>query len=78
MSGEKTSSYSWKRQMSGKEIAALLKENNWEFVNSEGSHHHYRKNKIKVTIPIHGNRSIAIGTLHNIKRMVNFAESQTK
>jgi len=71
------SAYHWKRQMTGKDVITELKNNSWVFVSQVGSHSHYEKNNIKVTVTIHGNKSIAPGTLQNIKRMVKFAESKS-
>ena len=52
--------------LTGKELAKLLEQNGWTLVRITGSHHHYRKGEILITVAVHGNKAIPAGTLNAI------------
>ncbi|MGH1811691.1 type II toxin-antitoxin system HicA family toxin [Enterococcus entomosocium] len=54
----------------GKELLKLAKKNGWELVRVSGSHHRLRnlKTNEKVTIAIHSNKDIPIGTEKEIMK----------
>ena len=54
-------------RLSGKQLARLLGKLGYSIDRVRGSHHIYsHPTKETVVVPIHGNRSISIGTLHGI------------
>ncbi len=71
------SGYRWKKQMSGKEVIAMLKKNGWEYVKTKGgSHQKFVKKEKSLIIPVHGNKPLKIGTLKSIKEMVSEIEKK--
>jgi len=47
------SGYRWKKQMSGKEVIAMLKKNGWEHRMTTGSHYMMFKNSKRCPVPFH-------------------------
>jgi predicted RNA binding protein YcfA (HicA-like mRNA interferase family) len=47
--------------LSGKELVKLLKANGWFLVRITGSHHILIKGSKRVTVPVHGNKSLGKG-----------------
>jgi len=47
----------------GREFCRLLEENNWELKRVTGSHHIFAKpgNKVRISVPVHGNKPMKIG-----------------
>ena len=66
--------YQWKRVMSGKDVALLLKEHGWEKLRQKGSHIIFAKNGFTCPVPNH--KEIKAGTLKNIQHIINIAESK--
>jgi predicted RNA binding protein YcfA (HicA-like mRNA interferase family) len=54
------------RRLTGREVLALLQRVGFEIVRSRGSHFTLKLGECSVTVPVHGNDSIAIGTLRQI------------
>ncbi len=52
--------------MNGKELLKLLKNNGWQEVRIEGSHHVMRKDNQTLTVPVHGSKSVKKGLLNAI------------
>jgi len=53
--------------MKARELVKLLVDNGWKLEKIEGSHHIYKKGKIRIPVPIHGkNIDLRIGTLNDI------------
>ncbi len=52
--------------MTGKNLLKLLKKENWELDRINGSHHIMKKDEKTLSIPVHGNRDIPLGTLNAI------------
>ncbi|MCF6365273.1 MAG: type II toxin-antitoxin system HicA family toxin [Bacteroidales bacterium] len=74
---EGKSGYRWKKQMSGKEVIAMLKKNGWEHVKTKGgSHQKFVKNEKSIIIPVHGNKPLKIGTYNAIKEKVSEVEKK--
>jgi len=54
--------------MNAKDILKILKANGWEVFRQEGSHIRLGKSDNRATVPAHGNRDVAPGTLAAIER----------
>lgn len=56
--------------MTGNEMIKLLKKHGWSIVRINGSHHVMAKKgePKKVVVPVHGNKTLATGTEHDILR----------
>lgn len=52
--------------MTGKNLLKLLKKENWELDRINGSHHIMKKDEKTLSVPVHGNRDIPLGTLNAI------------
>ena len=52
--------------MNGKELIKLLKLDGWELDRIAGSHHIMIKDKKTISVPVHGSRDIAKGTMNKI------------
>ncbi len=52
--------------MTGKELLRLLQKNGWKILRINGSHYRLGKNKLRTTVPIHGNKDIGRGLLKAI------------
>ncbi len=57
-------------QVSGAKLSKLLEKEGFRFVKQTGSHRIYQKQiegeKVTIPIPVHSNRPLKKGTLHNI------------
>lgn len=51
--------------MKDKDLLKLLKQNGWDVVRINGSHHVLQKNGKTTVVPIHG-KDVPIGLLNNI------------
>jgi predicted RNA binding protein YcfA (HicA-like mRNA interferase family) len=60
-------------RVSGRETIRALERGGFRVVRTRGSHHYlrYGDRGSLVTVPIHGNRDIPLGTLRNILRQAN-------
>lgn len=56
------------KTISGKELCKLLERHGWYLVRVHGSHHIYNKlgNSDLISVPVHGNKPLKIGTLKAI------------
>lgn len=56
-----------------KEIIKVLEENGWYLDRIKGSHHIYKNDQLKtsVPIPIHGNRDLGKGLFYKILKACN-------
>lgn len=64
------------KQLSGKELAKLLEQYGWTLLRVHGSHHIYGKpgSKVRLSVPVHGNRPLKIGLLRYLLRMAELPE----
>ena len=64
------------KTISGKELANLLEKRGWELKKTKGSHHVYMKagNPARISIPIHGNKSLKIGLLMHFLKIAGIDE----
>ena len=63
--------------MSGKELAKLLERNDWILLRVQGSHHIYGKagSSIRISVPIHGNKSLKVGLLRHLLKQSGLLEN---
>ncbi|WP_341734302.1 type II toxin-antitoxin system HicA family toxin [Microcoleus sp. EPA2] len=63
--------------MSGKELAKLLERNDWILLRVQGSHHIYGKagSSIRISVPIHGNKSLKFGLLRHLLKQADLLEN---
>ncbi len=63
--------------MSGKELAKLLERNDWILLRVQGSHHIYGKagSSIRISVPIHGNKSLKVGLLRHLLKQSELLEN---
>jgi len=63
--------------MSGKELAKLLERNDWILLRVQGSHHIYGKagSSIRISVPIHGNKSLKLGLLRHLLKQAALLEN---
>ena len=47
--------------LTGKEMSKLLKKHGWEKQRQKGSHHHFYKDGIMITVPVHSNKDLKKG-----------------
>ena len=52
--------------MTGKELLKLMKKNGWKLSRIQGSHHIMEKGSKVISVPVHINKDVKKGTLHNI------------
>jgi predicted RNA binding protein YcfA (HicA-like mRNA interferase family) len=66
------------RQVSGKDFAKLLSQKGWELKRIHGSHHVYTKagRKERISLPIHGNKSLKIGLMRHLMKIADIAEEE--
>jgi predicted RNA binding protein YcfA (HicA-like mRNA interferase family) len=66
------------KAISGKDLAKILERNGWSLLRISGSHHIYGKvgNKIRISVPIHGNQPIKIGLLRHFMKAAGLTERE--
>jgi len=52
--------------MPGKDAVKKLQREGWKIDRINGSHHIMEKNGKTISVPVHGNRDLPIGTLNDI------------
>jgi len=65
------------KQVSGKELAAIVKRKGWSLARVKGSHHIFIKpgRRERLVIPIHGNHPLKIGLLRSLMKIAELAEA---
>jgi predicted RNA binding protein YcfA (HicA-like mRNA interferase family) len=65
------------KAISGRDFAKLLERRGWRLLRVTGSHHIYGKegSVLRITVPIHGNRSLKTGLQRHLMKLVEMAES---
>ena len=66
------------KQLSGKELARLLRKNGWQLARVHGSHHVFTKagNPTRISIPIHRNRPLKVGLLKHLLKLAQIDEGE--
>jgi predicted RNA binding protein YcfA (HicA-like mRNA interferase family) len=65
------------KALSGKQLARLVESQGWELRRVHGSHHIYGKagSPVRLSIPIHGNRTLKEGLQRHLLRLAGMSES---
>jgi predicted RNA binding protein YcfA (HicA-like mRNA interferase family) len=65
------------KSISGKNFAKVLEFHEWQLLRINGSHHIYGKsdNPARISIPIHGNKSLKPGLLRHFLKVTNLSEN---
>ena len=66
------------KSISGKEFTKLLERKGWELKRIHSSHHVYVRqgNPARISVPVHGNRSLKIGLLKHLMKLADIKESE--
>jgi predicted RNA binding protein YcfA (HicA-like mRNA interferase family) len=64
------------KAMSGRDFARLVERHGWTLLRVAGSHHIYGKagSVVRLSIPIHGNRSLKLGLLRHLAKLANIPD----
>lgn len=64
------------KAISGKALCRIVERRGWKLKRVTGSHHIYAKegNRVILTIPVHSNRDLPIGTLKSIMKDAELRE----
>ncbi|OIP75607.1 MAG: hypothetical protein AUK48_07125 [Oscillatoriales cyanobacterium CG2_30_44_21] len=65
------------KSVSGKTLCKIIERQGWELKRVTGSHHIYIKQGVDaiLSIPVHGNRDLPIGTLKSIMKDAGLTET---
>jgi predicted RNA binding protein YcfA (HicA-like mRNA interferase family) len=65
------------KSVSGKEFAKVLEQHGFSLMRVKGSHHIYGKagSEVRISIPIHGNKSLKTGLLAHFMKVAGLTES---
>ena len=68
------------KRVSGKHLCKQLKKLGWEHVRTSGSHHIFKppshlSHLEQITVPVHGNRTLKLGTQVSIMKDAEITES---
>ena len=66
------------KAVSGRRFCRLLEANGWERKRINGSHHIYAKrgSNARISVPVHGNASLAIGLQRHLMKVAGIDESE--
>lgn len=66
------------RSVSGKHFCKILEDHGWELRRVRGSHHIYAQpdNPTILTVPVHGNQDLRVGTLRKLLKDSGIAEDE--
>ena len=64
------------KAVSGRELARVLEGHGWTCMRVRGSHHIYGKpgSVVRLSVPIHGNRSLKAGLLRHLLKTAGLTE----
>lgn len=67
------------KALSGKDLARLLEQRGWKLGRINGSHHIYVQpgREARLSVPIHGNKSLKIGLLRHLLKQAGISEDET-
>ncbi|MEW6263966.1 MAG: type II toxin-antitoxin system HicA family toxin [Thermodesulfobacteriota bacterium] len=65
------------RPLSGRELARIVETKGWRLRRVSGSHHIYGREgtRVRLSIPIHGNKNLKAGTQRTLMRLAGLTES---
>jgi predicted RNA binding protein YcfA (HicA-like mRNA interferase family) len=63
--------------VSGKHLCKVLERHGWILQRIHGSHHIYAQAGVQIilTVPVHGNRNLKLGTLRSLMRAARLSEN---
>ena len=66
------------KAINGKRLCQLLEEKGWELKRINGSHHIFAKagSIVRVSVPVHGNKSLKIGLQKHHMKIAGIDESE--
>ena len=66
------------KSVSGRELARVVERRGWTLLRVSGSHHIYGKpgSIVRLSIPIHGNKTLKTGLLRHLLKMAEIAEEE--
>ncbi|HET7680186.1 MAG TPA: type II toxin-antitoxin system HicA family toxin [Xanthobacteraceae bacterium] len=66
------------RAVSGREFSRIIERHGWTLLRINGSHHIYGKagSVVRLSIPIHGNRTLKAGLLRHLIKLAAIPESE--
>ncbi|MEM8638318.1 MAG: type II toxin-antitoxin system HicA family toxin [Cyanobacteria bacterium P01_G01_bin.54] len=64
------------KSISGKKFVKVLEHHGWQLLRVNGSHHIYGKpgNSARISVPIHGNKSLKPGLLKHFLKVAQLSE----
>jgi len=64
------------KAVSGREFCRVLERHGWTLLRVHGSHHYYGREGIdvKLSVPVHGNRSLKPGLLRSLIKAADLSE----
>lgn len=64
------------KSVSGRRLARIVERHGWTLLRVQGSHHIYGKpgSVVRLSIPIHGSKSLKIGLLRHLLKMAGLSE----
>jgi len=65
------------KAVSGKDLCKILERKGWRLVRIHSSHHIFRSpdGSTTVSVPVHANRTLPIGTQHGIMKTTGITEA---
>lgn len=65
------------KRVSGKRMGRVLESHGWYLLRISSSHHIYRNDALnrQVTVPVHANKDLRLGTQHRIMRDAGLSEA---
>jgi predicted RNA binding protein YcfA (HicA-like mRNA interferase family) len=64
------------KSVSGKRLCQIIESRSWQLARISGSHYIYSKaNHPTISIPVHGNKDLRIGTLKGLLKATGLKES---
>ncbi|MFW6367068.1 MAG: type II toxin-antitoxin system HicA family toxin [bacterium] len=66
------------KTISGKEMSLLLEKKGWTLARVTGSHHIFTLpgSKLRITVPVHGNRDLKVGLQRSILKLAGISEEE--
>ena len=66
------------KALSGKELAKLVETHGWTLRRVQGRQHIYSKSgsEVRLSIPVHGNRSLKTGLLKHLLKLAGLGERE--
>lgn len=66
------------KSVTGRELAKALEQRGWSLLRVQGSHHIYGKtgSNVRLSVPIHGNKSLKIGLLRHLLKTASISEEE--